>query len=185
MIRRREIRYFEMPSPLGRLLVILSERGVLEIAFEGTAERNLWRLGRRIESELPPARVYGEPLEDELKKYFRADLSFFRAQPDLGLCAPFAAKVLTHLAELPPGRLTSYGELARETGKPWAARAVGQIVGSNPLPILIPCHRVTAGDGTLGGYSGGLARKRMLLEIEGIRPPRSGWAPKGRGRDKI
>lgn len=182
MIRRREIRYFEMPSPLGRLLVILSERGVLEIAFEGSAERHLWRLGRRIESELPPARVYGEPLEDELKNYFRAELTFFRTQPDLGLCAPFAARILSNLVELPPGALTSYGELAREAGKPRAARAVGQIVGANPLPILIPCHRVVAGDGTLGGYSGGLARKRMLLEIEGIRPPRGGWAPKARGK---
>ena len=80
----------------------------------------------------------------------------------------FQRAVWQALLKIPRGRTISYGELARRVGRPGAARAVGQAVGSNPVPILVPCHRVVASDGTLGGFGGGLPMKRTLLRQEGV-----------------
>ncbi len=81
---------------------------------------------------------------------------------------PFQRSVWQALLKIPHGAMISYGELARRVGRPGAARAGGQAVGSNPVPILIPCHRVVASDGTLGGFGGGLPMKRALLRQEGV-----------------
>ena len=94
--------------------------------------------------------------------------------PDLPLAprgTEFQRRVWEALTEIPPGETTSYGEIAIEVGKPGAARAVGGAVGRNPISIVVPCHRVIAGDGSLGGYGGGLDRKRWLLAHEGVPLP--------------
>ena len=80
----------------------------------------------------------------------------------------FQRRIFERLLNIPYGRIVSYGDIADELGEPGAARAVGQAVGANPLPILVPCHRVVRSDGKLGGYSGGLRRKVLLLGIEGV-----------------
>ena len=88
---------------------------------------------------------------------------------DLGNQPPFRVKVWQALQAIPYGRVRSYGWVARRIGKPNAARAVGAACGANPVPLLVPCHRVVAGDGSLGGFSGGLSNKRRLLKLEGTR----------------
>lgn len=86
-----------------------------------------------------------------------------------GAHSPFQMKVWAVLRSIPYGRVRSYGWVARKIGKPKAARAVGAACGANPVPLLVPCHRVVAGDGSLGGFSGGLPNKKRLLKLEGIR----------------
>ena len=88
---------------------------------------------------------------------------------DWGDHSPFQMKVWAVLRSIPYGRVRSYGWVARKIGKPGAARAVGAACGANPVPLLVPCHRVVAGDGSMGGFSGGLPNKRRLLKLEGIR----------------
>ena len=120
------------------------------------------------------AAIHGAPRTDdrhlaaqELRAYLDGRLRAFSVPLDLGLAAPFARKVLVKLCDVPYGQLTTYGELAVRAGSPRAARAVGGAVGRNPIPIVIPCHRVVAGNG-LGGFGGGLPMKRALLAIEGV-----------------
>jgi methylated-DNA-[protein]-cysteine S-methyltransferase len=114
----------------------------------------------------------GRPFADikkQLANYFQGRPVRFRFRADLSWATPFQQSVWRTLAGLLPGQLTTYGQLAREIKQPQAARAVGQAVDANPLPILIPCHRVIAGDGSLGGFTGGVGLKKKLLRLEGIR----------------
>ena len=109
----------------------------------------------------------GRQLVRELAAYFRGDTNRFLTPLDLDSGTPFQQKVWKELQRIPHGRTVSYGELARRVGAPKAARAVGQAVGANPIPILIPCHRVIRSNGELGGFSAGLEIKRWLLRHEG------------------
>ncbi len=106
----------------------------------------------------------------ELREYLAGKRTTFRTPLDFRCATPFRRRVLEALLDVPFGTTVTYGELAREVGSP-SPRAVGQAVGWNPLPILVPCHRVLASGGELGGYSGGLERKRFLLALEGIPLP--------------
>jgi methylated-DNA-[protein]-cysteine S-methyltransferase len=87
---------------------------------------------------------------------------------NLDRCRPFQRNVLIHEYKIPRGRVRSYGGLARIVGAPRAARAVGRALAINPVPIVVPCHRAIRGDGSLGGFGGGLPMKRALLEMEGV-----------------
>jgi O-6-methylguanine DNA methyltransferase len=114
----------------------------------------------------PPAIV---ALIERIRKHLSGELQEFHEVPvDLSGAAPFARQVLAAAREIPPGKTTTYGELARAVGRPDAARAVGRIMGSNPIPLIIPCHRVVAADGKPGGFSapGGRMTKAELLAIE-------------------
>ena len=104
----------------------------------------------------------------QLDQYFKGRPVKFVYQADIPFGTSFQKAVWKKLAELPPGQLITYGALAREIKRPKAVRAVGQAVGANPLPIIIPCHRVIASDGKLGGYAWGMGLKKKLLKIEGI-----------------
>ncbi len=109
-----------------------------------------------------------------IRKHLSGELQDFRDVPvDLSVAAPFARRVLEAAREIPPGRTATYGELARSAGRSEAARAVGQIMGSNPIPLIIPCHRVVAAGGKSGGFSayGGRLTKAKLLAIERAGPP--------------
>ena len=141
-----------LDSPLGRLALHASEHGLarIELAARGGASQPtpLLELAAR-----------------QLAEYFAGE----RASFDLPLDprgSDFDLAVWTELRRIPHGETISYAELARRVGRPSAARAVGGANGRNPLPIVIPCHRVVASDGSLGGYAGGLAMKRALLGIE-------------------
>ena len=158
---------FSVSSPMGTLRGAVTPKGLALVAFPGSDwDAQLARL----------VRLHGPPKEDEhqlaakeLRAYIAGKLHLFTVPVDLELATPFARVVLTNLAHLPPRKLTTYGELARESGRPGGARAVGGAVGSNPVPIVVPCHRVVAAGG-LGGFGGGLEMKRWLLRLEGIDP---------------
>ncbi|HPD15942.1 MAG TPA: methylated-DNA--[protein]-cysteine S-methyltransferase [Planctomycetota bacterium] len=110
---------------------------------------------------------WARQLVRELAAYFRGEASRFLTPLDLSSATPFQRKVWEELRRVPFGTTLSYGELARRVGAPRAARAVGQAVGDNPIPIVIPCHRVIRSNGDLGGFSAGLEIKRWLLRHEG------------------
>ncbi|MCW3020625.1 MAG: methylated-DNA--[protein]-cysteine S-methyltransferase, partial [Solirubrobacterales bacterium] len=107
-----------------------------------------------------------EPMRRELDEYFTGARRTFELALDWALIGPFGRRVLRATSAIPYGGVLSYGEVAAEAGSPRGSRAAGNALGSNPIPIVIPCHRVLRTGGALGGYGGGLDRKRYLLELE-------------------
>jgi methylated-DNA-[protein]-cysteine S-methyltransferase len=161
-----DVRYDVVDSPIGGLLVAATERGLARIYFDPEGH----------EDEL--ARIFGvrvlrSPLDDvrrELDEYFDGSRTSFDLPLDLRV-APFHAEVLRELALVPYGRTSTYGTLAAKVGRPRAARAVGTVMNRNPIPIVLPCHRIVGANGSLTGYAGGLHVKRALLELEGATLP--------------
>ena len=153
------MRYCDVSTPVGRLLLAGDEKGLRRISFQ---------------SEVHPVEPAGdwerteEPFRDaisQLEAYFAGRLRRF----DVLLTpegTPFQRDVWSALTAIPYGETVTYGELARRLGRPNASRAVGAANGSNPIPIIIPCHRVVGADGSLTGFGGGLAIKRRLLDLE-------------------
>jgi methylated-DNA-[protein]-cysteine S-methyltransferase len=164
--------YTRLNTPLGRLLVVQGPEGLVRIAFEGEPED---RVLAEVVSALGP-NVIGSDRElaterDALSGYLEGDATALELPVDLRLmAAPFRRAVLEKLREVPRGQTVSYGELAARSGNPRAARAVGSACARNPIPIVVPCHRVLPGTGRLGNYGGGPERKRVLLELEGALP---------------
>jgi methylated-DNA-[protein]-cysteine S-methyltransferase len=164
--------YTRLNTPIGRLLVVQGPEGLVRIAFEGEPED---RVLAEVVSALGP-NVIGSDRElamerDALSDYLEGDATVLALPVDLRLmAAPFRRAVLEKLREVPRGQTVSYGELAARSGNPRAARAVGSACARNPIPIVVPCHRVLPGTGRLGNYGGGPERKRVLLELEGALP---------------
>ncbi len=156
-------------SPIGAFFVGLSEQGVVALSFEESEDRFQDWLQRRARAVVvrEPAKL--REVVSQVLEYLEGRRNVFTLAYDLRSLTPFQRDVLTTVQEVPRGEYLTYGELARRIGKPGAARAVGQALGSNPIPILIPCHRVLAADGSLGGYSGrgGVRTKEALLRLEG------------------
>ena len=164
------LKTWSQASPIGKLDIDVGPQGIrsIDIRFR---DRSRTSDGTR-------DRVVAGALD----RYFDGDLDVLEALPvDLSDAPPFRRTVLEVLRRLGPGDLTSYGKLAAEAGRMGANRAVGQAVGRNPVPIVIPCHRVIAADGTLGGFGLGLDCKRWLLAHEGVPALAGGWEP-GRSR---
>lgn len=168
-----------MDSPLGPLRVTAGEAGLRAIEFlrEAPARTSSGQLGRVAAEAWPP--VLREAAR-QLDEYFEGLRTAFDLPLDLRCGTDFERAVWRLLREIPYGATRRYGELARQLGGAGLARAVGGACGRNPLPILVPCHRVVASGGGLGGFSAGLERKRALLELE--RGLRDGVAEAGRGR---
>jgi methylated-DNA-[protein]-cysteine S-methyltransferase len=160
-----DLAYAVHDSPIGRLVVAASRDGLAAIAFGGE-DRGLEWLAEKASPRLVrlPERV--EAPRRQLDEYFAGQRRRFDLVLDWGLVWGFRRMVLQHLADLPYGETVTYGELAREVGHPGAARAVGTTMAVNPIPIVVPCHRVVAAGGKLGGYAGGVATKRALLALE-------------------
>jgi len=163
-----DVRYDIVESPIGELLAAATDRGLARISFssDGMEETLAHAYG---------ARVLRAPLDDlrrELDEYFTGRRETFDLPLDLRV-APFHAQVLDELARVPYGRTETYGGLARRVGRPRAARAIGTVMHSNPIPIVLPCHRIVGANGALTGYGGGLHVKRHLLELEGALLPGS------------
>ena len=158
---------FSVASPMGALRGAVTPKGLALLAFPGSD----WdaQLARLVQLHGPPKQDEHHVAAKELRAYVAGKLHNFTVPVDLVLATPFARTVLTKLERVPPGKLTTYGELARAAGRPGGARAVGGAVGSNPVPIVVPCHRVVASNG-LGGFGGGLGMKRWLLRLEGVDP---------------
>ncbi|MEO8293279.1 MAG: methylated-DNA--[protein]-cysteine S-methyltransferase [Actinomycetota bacterium] len=163
----------ELDSPIGRLLVAVTPRGLARVAFE---EEDRDRVLAQIAKEISPrilesAAATGEARR-ELEEFFQAERTRFAVKIDRRLIRGIARDVLRATSAIPYGRMSTYGAVARQIGRPTAARAVGRALGSNPIPIVIPCHRVIGASGALTGYAGGLERKIALLELEGSLPGR-------------
>lgn len=179
--------------PIGPLLLAATGTGLVTVAFhadETTAARTLRRLADRLDAEPTESQeedvAAGQSVDalgsggpevlirttDELDTYFAGTLREFSVPLDWSLASAFHTRVLTALAHtVRYGQVTGYQDLAQKVGEPGAARAVGVAMGANPLPVVVPCHRVVESGGGIGGFGGGLETKRALLALEGVLPP--------------
>jgi methylated-DNA-[protein]-cysteine S-methyltransferase len=155
-------------SPVGTLLVAVSDRGLCRVSFDPEPDAEVDRLARTHGLRVLRAPKRLDETKRQFDEYFDGSREDFDLRPDLTGVPEFQAGVLHGLARVPYGRVTTYGELARSIGKPRAARAVGGALNRNPIPIVLPCHRVIGSTGALVGYGGGLERKRTLLRLEGL-----------------
>ncbi len=154
-------------SPLGPLLALATERGLLMLSYaDETLDARLERVAARVSPRIleSPARLEGA--RRELDEYFSGTRRSFAIPIDWSLISGYARAVLEATSEIPYGDAMSYGEVAAAAGNPRGARATGNALGGNPIPIVIPCHRVLRSGGAIGGYTGGLDRKRYLLALE-------------------
>jgi methylated-DNA-[protein]-cysteine S-methyltransferase len=166
-----DVGYAPVDSPFGTLHAAVTNRGLVRLAFpEERAEEVLEHLVRRVSPRIVEAPRLLDPLKHELDEYFAGERRRFELALDWTLIGPFARRVLETTAAIPYGGYLSYAEVAAEAGSPRGARAAGNALGANPIPIVVPCHRVLRSGGALGGYGGGLERKQYLLELEGALP---------------
>jgi methylated-DNA-[protein]-cysteine S-methyltransferase len=156
-------------SPIGRLLVAASSRGLAAISFDSDPDDQLERLAKIAGPCVLRSPKSVDPARRELDEYFAGRRHIFDLALDLRALPPFTVSVLHELARVPYGETTTYGALAARVGRPRAARAVGTVMHRNRIPIVLPCHRVVGASGDLVGYAGGLGMKRALLELEGAR----------------
>ena len=166
-IGRPAIRFDSIRTPVGLVFVGVSERGVCDVTVDETsAERYRVRLAEwATDVQRDPRAV--APALDEIDSYFSGQRTRFSVPVDLRRASGFTSRVLRATRQIPFGRVESYGDIARRIGSPGASRAVGGALGRNPVPIIVPCHRVIARARRLGGFSGGLVVKSALLQLEG------------------
>ena len=164
---RPVVRFDSLRTPVGRLFVGVSDQGVCDVSFGETSEKAYRARLARWAPEVVCDRGAVETTLGELDAYFSGVRRQFSVTVDLRNVTEFTARVLRVTRRIPFGRVLSYGDVARQLGAPGASRAVGGALGRNPVPIIVPCHRVIAHGGRLGGFSSGLATKRTLLQIEG------------------
>ncbi|MEX5297208.1 methylated-DNA--[protein]-cysteine S-methyltransferase [Kocuria sp. CPCC 205292] len=162
-----DVAYTTVGSPVGELLLAATEQGLVRVAYaREDHEQVLADLARRISPRVLRAPARLAPAVRQLEEYFAGTRTRFDLPLDRSLSHGFRRLVQEHLPEIGYGSTQSYGAVARSVGRPQAARAVGTACASNPLPVVVPCHRVLRGDGGLGGYIGGPAAKSALLELE-------------------
>jgi methylated-DNA-[protein]-cysteine S-methyltransferase len=156
-----------MDSPIGPLLLMATPKGLVRIAFESESrDEVLGEVAEQLSPRILEAPRRLDPVRRELEKYFEGKLQDFDVPLDWSLTGDFARRVLRRTARIPYGSVASYGDVAMGVGTPRGARAVGNALGSNPIPVVVPCHRVVRTGGAIGGYGGGLTRKRFLLALE-------------------
>ncbi|MFH1852923.1 MAG: methylated-DNA--[protein]-cysteine S-methyltransferase [Candidatus Neomarinimicrobiota bacterium] len=162
------IAYTEIESPIGRITLARSTAGLCYLALPGLAERLQPFITHHFPGERLTENQTALQVEiAQLGEYFAGTRRSFKLALDLQT-ASFFRLALAEVAKVPYGTTVSYGEIARRLGRPKAVRAVGGANAANPLPIVIPCHRILAGDGRLNGYAGGLEMKAQLLRLEGL-----------------
>jgi methylated-DNA-[protein]-cysteine S-methyltransferase len=165
-----DVAYASVDSPLGPLVVAATPRGLVRVAYTepGSRDEVLEDLAARVSPRVleAPARL-DEPRR-ELDEYFGGHRKEFDLAIDWSILRGFTLKVLRETARIDFGELRSYAEVATAAGSPRAVRAAGNALGANPMPVVVPCHRVVRTGGALGGYTGGVERKEFLLHLEGI-----------------
>lgn len=157
-------------TQIGPLLLAVTERGLCRISFDPEPDRETETLARTFGVRVLRAPRELDPVRRELDEYFEGRRRAFDLPLDLRGREGFSRDILERLAKVPYGEVTTYKSLAVEAGNPRAARAVGTIMNRNPIPIVLPCHRVVGSNGSLVGYGGGLERKRLLLDLEAGTP---------------
>ncbi|MDR3661555.1 MAG: methylated-DNA--[protein]-cysteine S-methyltransferase [Mycobacterium sp.] len=162
-----DIAYRTVDSPVGPLLLAATEQGLLRVAYaREDHDTVLAQLAEKISPRILRAPARLDTAARELEEYFTRTRRTFDLPLDWRLAAGFRSTVLHHLPEIGYGRTASYATVAALAGSPKAVRAVGTACAKNPLPVVIPCHRVVRSDGAMGGYLGGTEAKRLLLDLE-------------------
>lgn len=162
-----DIAYRRFDTPLGTLLLAATERGLTLVAYPNQdPDTVLARLARVVSPRVLHAPSRLDSTAHQLDEYFTHRRRVFDLPLDLRLSAGFRRHVLTHLRQIPYGARESYTQVAAAVGSPRAVRAVGTACAANPVPIVVPCHRVVRADGSVGGYAGGPEAKRTLLALE-------------------
>ena len=164
-----DVAYTTLDSPVGPVLVAATQRGLIRISFCSHYDPDavLVELCERVSPRVIEAPSYFDAVRRELDEYFEGRRTRFGLPLDWSLTGGFGRRVLKHTARIPYGKVSTYKEMAHAAGSPRAARAAGNALGSNPIPIVVPCHRVLHSGGGLGGYGGGLDNKLLLLKLEG------------------
>lgn len=164
-----DVVYATVATPIGRLLVAQTPSGICRVAFaEEPEDAVLHELAARVSPRVVASAVTVAPALEALAAYLEGEAVSLDLPVDLSLVrSPFGLKVLGALREVPRGEVTTYGRLAGVIGHPRASRATGTALGRNPVPIVVPCHRVVPGSGGVGKYGGRAWRKQKLLELEG------------------
>jgi methylated-DNA-[protein]-cysteine S-methyltransferase len=164
-----DVAYATFDSPVGRLLLASTPRGLVRLSYLDAADDEdlaLEQLAARLSPRILDAPARLDDPRRELEQYFAGERQRFDVPLDWALTRGFGRRVLEATAQVPFGASTTYQRVATEAGSPRAYRAAGNALGANPIPIIVPCHRVLHATGGLGGYTGGLDRKRLLLGIE-------------------
>jgi methylated-DNA-[protein]-cysteine S-methyltransferase len=166
----RRGRYGLMESPLGDLLIVVTDEGVADIGYLANHSRD------EVFAELEDRGILAtegsapvEPVREQLREYFGQHRTAFTLPVDLFGVTPFTRDVLRATVNVPFGEVRTYQGIASAIGRPSASRAVGNALGRNPVPVIVPCHRVVRSDGSMGWYTGGAHIKERLLDIEGVR----------------
>lgn len=168
---RDAVLWDQFSSDIGAIGLAATPDGLARLAPGRSTEA----FREELEAAWPDRPVVREPrameaAERQIREYLAGERTDFDLPLDLSGLGAFDRSVLRATREVPFGEVCSYGEIARRIGRPGAARAVGSALGRNPLPLVIPCHRIVRSDGTVGGYTGGVERKRRLLALEGAEP---------------
>ena len=164
-----DVAYGEVDSPLGPLFAAVTRRGLVVLSYgEEEFELEAQRLSRLVSVRILRAPRRVDPVARQLTEYFEGRRQRFEVPIDWSLVRGFGRDVLAATAQIPYGEVLTYREVASVAHRPLAARAAGNALATNPIPIVVPCHRVVHSGGGLGGYTGGLHRKRFLLRLEGV-----------------
>ncbi|MCQ4122224.1 methylated-DNA--[protein]-cysteine S-methyltransferase [Rhodococcus tibetensis] len=162
-----DVAYRTVDSPVGSLLLAATDRGLVRVAFAGEGhDAVLQKLAEQISPRMLRAPARLDAVARELEEYFLGERTSFDVPLDFRLARGFRREVLTHLPEIRYGQTWSYATVAAAAGSPRAVRAVGTACATNPLPVVVPCHRVVRSDGSLGQYVGGAEAKSLLLTLE-------------------
>jgi methylated-DNA-[protein]-cysteine S-methyltransferase len=162
-----DVAYASAESPFGPLLVAVTRRGLVRLSYpERPVDEELEELSRTVSPRILHAPKATDEVRRELDEYFAGRRRAFDVSVDLSPVAGFRRRILAATARIPFGSVRTYREVAASAGNDRAVRAAGNALGSNPIPIVVPCHRVVRTGGGLGGYTGGLDRKRTLLQLE-------------------
>lgn len=163
-----DVAYRTVDSPVGPLLVAATEQGLVRVAYASEDHDGvLQQLADKISPRILRAPTRLDTVARELDEYFAGNRRTFDIALDWRLSAGFRSTVLHHLPEIGYGHTASYAAVAQLAGNPKAVRAVGTACATNPMPVVVPCHRVVRSDGAMGGYLGGVEAKRFLLDLEG------------------
>ena len=164
-----DVAFAEMESPFGTLLMASTPKGLVRLAYPDEERDDvLEELARKVSPRLLQAPERLDDVRRQLDAYFEGHRHRFDLEVDYALTRGFVRRVLRATSRIPFGELRTYRVVARDAGNVRAVRAAGNALGSNPIPIVVPCHRVVRTGGGLGGYTGGLDRKRFLLRLEGV-----------------
>jgi len=164
-----DVRYAVLDTPAGRVVAATTSRGLVRLAYEDWndgVDRILETLAAGLSPRILEQPAALDPVARELDEYVAGRRRAFDLALDWSLCTPFARRVLGATRRIPYGQVATYGQVAERAGSPGGSRAAGNALGSNPMPIVVPCHRVVRTGGALGGYTGGVERKELLLGLE-------------------